>query len=187
MRHTAYLFAAGLLAMAMVQVGCDLTCDPTCPSGSTCRDRDGVGAPECVTPEGELACAGDSHCPADGDCMDGLCSRRCGCATDNSCTWGDICVTEDEGCGLCMSTDDRACDRDADCLAVVDASNCCRCPRSRNRTAAEADPCLVEFPQTGPPPVGCQPDCGGVDHCWPCDDAPIEVTCDGGAHPICHI
>jgi len=190
MRRWTDTLAAGAMALAVcLFASCSQdsgTCQPACPAGSGCQDADGVGAPECVTPEGELACAADANCPEDGSCEDGLCMRMCGCASDMDCPFGFFCVTEDEGCGLCMSTESYSCTTDDDCLAVVDASNCCRCPRPRNLAAVEAGSCLVAVAEADDPPAGCEPDCSGIDHCWPCTKDPAGLTCSGPGPTSCH-
>lgn len=165
--------------------GPEPACTPACPATSTCQDRDGVGAPECVTPGGALTCADDTHCPDDGVCTQGMCVRICACLTDDDCPLDHLCVTEDEGCGLCVPLEPYLCSGDGDCVVVVDASNCCRCPRPRNRATLEATTCLVPHPQAGDPPAGCEPDCAGIDHCWPCEQDPAGLHCQTGFYQIC--
>ncbi len=162
------------------------SCEPPCPAGSECLDRDGVGAPECVRPSGELACVGDdfdhAYCPEDGTCEGDVCVRWCSCLEDSDCGVDEvICVNEDTGCGMCALRDAYSCLDASDCRYVVDLSLCCRCPKARNASTVAADPCLVAYPPVGVPPPGCEPDCTGIDHCWPCAPDGSGLECRGMA------
>lgn len=162
-------------------------CNPPCPDGSECADLDGLCEPECVLPNGKLACSDDTHCPIGGACMpDETCSYgQCSCIDDAACPPGYICVDEDGSCGICVPRGYYECVQDSDCLAAIVISRCCSLPMPRNVTTVESTPCLVEFPHEGPPPAGCEPDCscngmGQTNHCWPLPVEPLVVTCNGG-------
>lgn len=152
-------------------------CFPDCPTGTECRHLDGFGLPECVLPTGDLGCATSRHCPEDGRCRDGVCSRLCGCV-DGSCSMEDTCVTEDLGCGICMPSGDFDCEDNEDCRLVIDVSICCNCPKTRNVATVEGDDCIFEYPYAGPIPEECEPDCERIDHCWPCREEPGTPECD---------
>ncbi len=160
-------------------------CGPACPATSVCMDADGLGAWECYvdTEPPILACNEDSHCPTDGACNNQACLRHCGCIEDAACPENNLCVTEDQGCGLCLPASDFACGSDSDCAWVVDLRQCCACPKARSVLVKDGDPCLVDSPFTGEVPTDCRPDCTQVDHCWPCPIGPNQVNCS--ASGIC--
>ena len=154
-------------------------CSPACPATAVCMDSDGQGDWECYvdTEPPLLACAADSHCPADGNCIDGRCVRQCGCVEDADCQQGHLCVTEDLGCGICLPEEDFACSGTSECMLVEDVSQCCPCPKARNLTARDADPCLMDSPPGRQVPEPCQTDCSEVDRCWPCTPGAEQLTC----------
>lgn len=152
-------------------------CAPACPANTVCADLDGVGLPECMWPSsGDLACDAVEHCPADGACdlTVNRCQRSCMCSSNPDCGSPElVCVTEDVGCGLCLPREYFSCDSDTDCVLVVDLSRCCSCPKPRNAETVAAFPCLQPYPFVGVVPAGCEPDCSGVEHCWPCDGSSL--------------
>ncbi len=154
-------------------------CGPACPATSVCMDADGLGTWECYvdTEPAALACNEDSHCPTDGACSNQACLRHCGCIEDAACPETHLCVTEDQGCGLCLPASDFACGSDSDCAWVVDLRQCCACPKARSVLVRDGDPCLVDSPFTGEVPADCRPDCTQVDHCWPCPPGADQVNC----------
>jgi len=160
-----------------------LLCSPECPDGSECRDLDGLGEPECLLPSGRLACVDDRHCPVDGRCsQEGTCRcRYVGCASDEDCAVSFICVDEYGSCGLCMPFSYFACEVDDDCALVFYLSKCCPEPVIRNISVLDGAQCMSTFPPVGEPPAGCEPDCSGIDHCWPIPSETARVCCVYGS------
>lgn len=162
-------------------------CTPPCPEGSECIELDSYGEPECVWPEGWLACADDSHCPIQGVCdLGGYCSLNCsGCMGDEDCLeFGAICRSEGFGCEYCMPIELYSCGSDSDCVVAVRIDSCCPNPSIWNTQTVESNSCLEEYPYSGQVPDACKPDCTRMNHCWPIIEEQIVAVCLSG---ICFV
>jgi hypothetical protein len=100
--------------------------------------------------------------------------------SDADCSNGDLCIAQyDQSCEVCVDHRSLTCQTAADCRYMIATDECCRCPYLINSTYATKNPCLVDYPQTGPSPTGCVRDCTGVNHCWPCQQLrPVTLTCN---------
>jgi hypothetical protein len=143
-----------------------LACRVPCPPPSTCRDADGLGAPECVLADGSLACEADEDCPGGGECRNQRCFAGENCL---DCGFGhQICQHNEDALTMCVLGSELYCSSSIDCRLVLDLGKCCPCPKARNRE--QLNPCVVDYPVASAEwPSGCAaPDCGRWNHCWPC-------------------
>jgi hypothetical protein len=100
--------------------------------GFECRlPTDALGDPV-VLREGE--CSDDDDCPAQGDCVDGVCLFTYECLFDADCPMGETCSS-----GACVREVDADCTSDAMCEGLVCVSGSCAACADNGARACEGD------------------------------------------------